>query len=499
MQGPCSIDGNIGMPLQLSGEIQKADKEKLAKMLPNEFAFSFASFRTKPSLNMDTGSIVLPGSGTNTISFQGSTYTLISLRVTKPQHLNFSDNQSNVFLELIATFQNTRPSNEAPYLFILCFPFYNEPSGSKNVFANAVFTGQPMTATASLQDLLTEAKDFISYKSCIPIIGKPTPEIKSLSCCVLVASHSLPLMKSAPMDEFARFYLLPSVYLMDYDTIVEFRIENFAFVPSSIKRGPNGRTYSATVLTSGEQFVNRFSLYSYDKSTLQAANEQQCRPSGRLATNQLKCFQIKPKQDIKSGILLVDPKTGKRMDAYLQEQDAKHNPLPKPDTTGLSMAAILGIAMGGLAALVVVSIVAVYFFQFNGKPPAASGTAVKVKVGKPPAVSSTAPVKIKVGNPPVVSSTAPVKIKVGNPPVVSSTTPVKIKVNPLSGPTGATGATSGPTGSTSGPTGATGAISGPTGATGATSGPTGATGATSGPTGSTLGPTGVSGATGPTI
>jgi hypothetical protein len=378
MQGPCSVDGNIGMPLQLSGEIQNADKEKLSTMLPNDFSFSFASFRTKPSMDYENGNIVLPGTGTNTVNFQGATYTLVSLRVTRPQHLNFSDNQGSTFLELICTFQNTRPSKEAPFLFMLCFPIYNEPSGTKNTFLNSVFSMSPMTGTSSIQELVTDAKDFMFYTSCIPMIGKAKPEIRSLSCCVLVGRRALPLMKHGDWPH--RFYLMPSVYLLDYDTIVEFKLENFQFAPSSIKRGPNGRTYSATVLTSGDQFTKRFALYTYDKALLDQATAKQCQ-SRQLSTSQLKCFPIKAKQDIKSGILLVDPKTGKRMDVFLQEQDAANYPKPSQDTTGDKLATILGITIGVLAAVVIAGFVAVYFYQFNKKPPAGAFKA-HVKVGQ---------------------------------------------------------------------------------------------------------------------
>lgn len=422
MQGPCSVDGNIGMPLQLSGEIQVADKEKLGTMLPNDFTFSFASFRTKPSVD-DNGSIVLPGSGTNTVNFQGATYTLISLRVTRPQHLNFSDNQGSVFLEVIATFQNTRPSKEAPFLFMLCFPLYNDPNGSKNNFVNAVFSGTPMTSTSSIQDMVNEAKDFIFYTSCIPMIGKATPEIKSLSCCVLVASRALPFFKSSDISN--RFYLLPSVYLMDYDTIVEFKLENFKFVPSSIKRGPNGRTYSATILTTGDQFTKRFALYSYDKALIDQANQQQCKPSNRLATNQLKCFPIKAKQDIKSGILLIDPKTGKRMDTYLLEQDATNNPLPKPNVVGKNIATILGIVIGSLAAIVVIGFFSVYFFKFNseakGDGSASTPFKAHVKVGKAEATDTPFKAKVKVRKAevpeePFKASVAPEGGEIAHPP-----------------------------------------------------------------------------------
>ena len=186
MQGPCSIDGNIGMPLQLSGEIQVADREKLNDMLPNDFVFSFGSFRTKPTLLRDSGGIALPGGSSQTIILRDANYNIISASICRPQHFNFSDSQSNVIAEIIFTFVNARPSQERPYLLFLCFPLFKSSSGASAPFLKGLLTNEPMTSLMSIQDLVSESKTFLFYNSCLPMVSKIKTIIKSYSCCALV-------------------------------------------------------------------------------------------------------------------------------------------------------------------------------------------------------------------------------------------------------------------------------------------------------------------------
>lgn len=196
MQGPCSIDGNIGMPLQLSGEIQLADKEKLNDMLPNDFVFSFGSFRTKPTLLRDSGGIALPGGSSQTIILRDATYNIISASICRPQHFNFSDNQKNIVAEIIFTFVNSRPTQERPYLLFLSFPLYKSASGSASPFLKGLLTNEPITSQMSIQDLVSEGKTFIFYNSCIPLVSKSQNIVKSYSCCTLVSTHALPVFNT---------------------------------------------------------------------------------------------------------------------------------------------------------------------------------------------------------------------------------------------------------------------------------------------------------------
>lgn len=368
MQGPCSIDGNIGMPLQLSGEIQVADKEKLNDMLPNDFVFSFGSFRTKPTLIFDNGGISLPSGSTQNVMLRDTNYSLISASICRPQHLNFSDNQQNVLAEIIFTFQNNRPSQERPYLLFICFPLYKSVTGSAAPFLKGLLTNEPMTAQMSVQDLVTEAKTFVFYNSCIPMVTKIETQVKGYSCCALVASHALPVIESDIRSKLNLLdYMLPSKFTMDVDTIVEFKIDNsnFTFIPSSIKRGTGGKTYRASIQTNASIFFTRFSKYIYNPAIIKKANEKSCKTS-EINTSQLKCYSIKPKSDVKGGRLLVDPKTGKRMDTLLEEGEPG-DIKPKNSNVG----AIIGGTIGGLIALILLIFFIVWYKPnlFSKAPP----------------------------------------------------------------------------------------------------------------------------------
>lgn len=368
MQGPCSIDGNIGMPLQLTGEIQVADKEKLNDMLPNDFVFSFGSFRTKPTLIFDNGGISLPSDSTQNLMLRDTNYSLISASICRPQHLNFSDNQQNIVAEIIFTFQNNRPSQERPYLLFLCFPLYKSVTGSAAPFLKGLLTNEPMTAQMSVLDLVNEAKTFIFYNSCIPMVTKTESQVKGYSCCALVASSALPVIESDIKSRLTLLdYMLPSKFTMDVDTIVEFKIDNskFTFIPSSIKRGTGGKTYRATIQTNASVFFTRFSKYTYNPAIIKKANEKACKTS-EITTSQLKCYTIKPKSDVKGGRLLVDPKTGKRMDALLEEGEPGDK-TPKNSNIG----AIIGGSIGGLIALVLLIFFIVWYKPnvFSKAPP----------------------------------------------------------------------------------------------------------------------------------
>ncbi len=356
--GPCSIDGNIGMPLQLTGEIQVADKEKLNEILPNDLSFSFGSFRTKPTLIRQSGSISLPSESTQSVSLRDANYNLISASICRPQHLNFSDNQNQIAAEIIFTFENTRPSQERPYLFFLCFPLYKSSTGSSAPFLKGLLTNEPVTSQMSVQDLVNEAKTFIFYNSCLPLVSKVELQIKSYSCCALVASHALPVFYNDFNNITYLDYMLPSKFIMSLDTIVEFKIDNskFTFIPSSIKRGTAGKTYRATVQTNASIFFTRFSKYTYSPALIEKANKQACK-TDEINTSQLKCYTIKPKSDVKGGRLLIDPKTGKRMDHLLSEGEPGDI---KPKNT--NTVAIIAGTLGGLLALVIV-IFFIYWFR----------------------------------------------------------------------------------------------------------------------------------------
>jgi hypothetical protein len=360
--GPCSIDGNIGMPLQLTGEIQVADREKLNEILPNDLSFSFGSFRTKPTLIRKSGSISVPSSDSDSdrVNLHGAYYSLASASIFRPQHLNFSDNQKNIAAEIIFTFRGDRISEERPFLFFLCFPLYKSSTGSSAPFLKGLLTNEPITSMMSIQDLLNEAKTFIFYNSCIPMITLDTSQMKNYKCCALVASHALPVFYNDFNNITYLDYMLPWQFLIYSDTIVDFKIDNskFTFIPSSIKRGTAGKTYRATVQTNASIFFTRFSKYTYSPALIEKANKASCK-TDQINTSQLKCFTIKPKSDVKGGRLLIDPKTGKRMDQLLSEGEPGDI---KPKNTD-TIATIAG-TLGGLLALV---IVAFFIFWFRPK------------------------------------------------------------------------------------------------------------------------------------
>ena len=391
MQGPCSIDGNIGMPLQLSGEIQIADKEKLNDMLPNDFVFSFSSFRTKPTLLRDSGGVALPSGSTQSIILRDANYNIISASICRPQHFNFSDNQKNIVAELIFTFKNTRPTQERPYIFFLCFPLYKSASGSVAPFLKGLLTNEPLTSQMSIQDLVSESKTFIFYNSCLPLVSKSQNVIKSYSCCSLVSTHSLPIFQADITGVTLMDYMLPSSFTMDVDTIVDYQIDSttFTFKKESIKRGTAGKTFRATVQTNTNGFFTRFSKYTYNPVVLKKANEQSCKTSSQINTSQLKCFAIKPKSDVRNGNLLVDPKTGKRMDKLLAEGEPGNINTSSGDT-----ATSVGIAIGVLIGLIGVMILLrwlVYKYYNDAPAIVAKAAATASSISLPNAALAAAP------------------------------------------------------------------------------------------------------------
>ena len=205
----------------------------------------------------------------------------------------------------------------------------------------------------SILDLVSDAKSFIFYNSCIPMVSKVETQIKGYSCCAMVASHSLPVYESDIKNRNLLDYMLPNKFTMDHDTIVEFKIDNskFTFIPSSIRRGTGGKTYRASVQTNASIFFTRFSKYIYNPELLAKANAKACKTPD-INTSQLKCYTIKPKSDVIGGRLLVDPKTGKRMDTLLEEGD------PGSSNPKSNVGLIIGGVFAGLIALVCLIFVA---------------------------------------------------------------------------------------------------------------------------------------------
>lgn len=104
---------------------------------------------------------------TTTLRFQGNSYTLKTMQITKSLHGSFFEEalQKNIPAELVLVFATQ--NNIAERYVIFSIPIFTGPSSTQNVYLNALYQGRLPGKPISLGSVLPEDQKFIAYSTCM--------------------------------------------------------------------------------------------------------------------------------------------------------------------------------------------------------------------------------------------------------------------------------------------------------------------------------------------
>jgi hypothetical protein len=387
---PCGLDGNIGFPYSFTGELLNENLTQITTPI----TFSFGDTKTTPTLMRETGSVVLNSS--NTIIYNGTKYDMGHVQACQPHSL-WSLKDKNIVAEIVFTFITKDKETKNPLTIILSYLIEKSAKGDdNNEFLNSMFSGMPPRKNINIMDLCTTSPSHFLYFTCIPYLEKGK-NIGGLRSMCIVGQRPIKVNSERLKQLNLRKYRLPSTLLLtnDRQTIISYSIKSAGM--SNPITSPTGETFHNSINVSDASFAGRFKTFTFVKKTptpskktrtegfidltegfagkqeggneAGATTNESARKSDEfIKLDELKCYPVNQRTDINGDILLIDPATGKRMDAYLKDADAMKGPgeveVPEKNHT---FAYVLGLIGGLLIGTILISIGIAWVFKSSSE------------------------------------------------------------------------------------------------------------------------------------
>jgi hypothetical protein len=395
---PCGLDGNIGFPYAFTGEMVNATLSEMQTPI----RFSFGDMKTTPTLMRETSSVNINASSSNTILYNGTRYNLNYTQLCQPHSL-WSLKNSNIVAEIIFTFITYDKSTINPLIITISYLIEKSAKGDdKNEFLNSMFSNMPPTKNINIMDLCSTSPSHFLYYTCIPYLenGK---NIGGMRAMCIVGERAIKVNSDRLKQLNLRKFRLPSTLLLTYErqTIISYSIK--AAGMSNPVLSSTGETFTNSIDTNSEAFKNRFKVFNFVKkaratssktriegfvgliqpegfvdasagsqqeggnSTQETSDSTGKKSVDFVTLDELKCYPISQKTDIKGDILLIDPATGKRMDKHLLDANAsfKLSGEVNPPEKNRTFVIVLGVLAGLLLAIILMSLILNFVYKSN--------------------------------------------------------------------------------------------------------------------------------------
>ena len=290
---------------------------------------------------------------TTTLRFQGNTYTLKTMQLTKSLHGSFftEDLQRNIPAELVVVFSTNNAIAENYVIF--CIPIFTGASSTQNVYLNALLQGRLPGNPISLGSILPQDSKFLAYSTCLSQLQNN--QSTSTNARVLLFYSTIAF---AQVNELKK-------------KMFSFRNQNNVMVPGTTTQAfPDVRLPDLiTAKTMAVPFTidneNTFTRFLRSGSL----QESQSRGGGGVftredTTSSYKCVPLNPDLHVnKDRKIVVDTRKGELLSNVLAKRDSDLNAdLGKQGLSAETMETILAVAFGIAIGLLSLSIVA-YFIS----------------------------------------------------------------------------------------------------------------------------------------
>jgi hypothetical protein len=288
---------------------------------------------------------------TTTLRFQGNTYTLKTMQITKSLHGSFftEELQRNIPAELVVVFSTNNSIAEKYVIF--CIPIFSGASSTQNVYLNALLQGRLPGKPISLGTILPEDSKFLAYSTCLSQLQNN--QSSSVQARVLLFYSTIGF---AQVNELKK-------------KLFSFRNANNIMVPGSTTqpfpdvRLPdliNPKTMSVPFTIDNETTFTRF---------LRSGSLKDSQGQGGVFTREdttasYKCVPLNPDLHVnKDKKIVIDTRKGELLSDVLAKRDGDLNAdLGKQGMSAETIETILAVAFGIAVGLLVLAIVA-YFMS----------------------------------------------------------------------------------------------------------------------------------------
>ena len=289
---------------------------------------------------------------TTTLRFQGNSYTLKTMQLTKSLHGSFftEDLQRNIPAELVVVFSTNNAIAEKYVIF--CIPIFTGASSTQNIYLNALLQGRLPGKPISLGTVLPDDSKFLAYSTCLSQLQNN--QSTSTNARVLLFYSTIAF---AQVNELKK-------------NLFSFRNANNVMVPGNATQSfpdvrlpdlINPKTMAVPFTIDNENTFTRFLRSGSLKDTQGQGGGVFTRED---TTSSYKCVPLNPDLHVnKDRKIVVDTRKGELLSDVLSKRDADLNSdLGKKGISAETMETILAVAFGIAIGLLVLSIVA-YFIS----------------------------------------------------------------------------------------------------------------------------------------
>jgi hypothetical protein len=354
-------DGLQGFPVQITGWSSLADKSSLE--MPNDIEIQFAPSQS-PLGWLDRAAGLLQLHGQNTVYMSGTQYKVVGLQACSPKQEGLSNISAAPLLEFrfwcVPTPNNISPKSN---IAVFIIPVFQKPE--KTLAGQAIFdalTGNPVRLESCLPS--GHGADIVKYVTCVETSDKQT---KNISVAYWINGADVnPEMKRALPSTFPKGSI-PNLFGYNFLTTFE-QYNDEARTKGNRKYLVEGNlqdAYTTTVTLSATSTTFQTAFRIIRKFVLRTQGADR-------ALDKYKCIAIDRERDIRNGQLIVDPKTGRRLDeevSLAKEQEAESSYEP-PTTSARNIFTTIAIILGIFLGITILAALVFYFgkiFYRNGE------------------------------------------------------------------------------------------------------------------------------------
>jgi len=168
----CSNQGVRDFPIQRTANISPTVIDAIKESFLIDVQWATKSNAPEFVLDSNDKGFLREGSfssdaSTTTLRFQGNTYSLKTIQLTKSLHGSFftEDLQRQIPAELVVVFSTNNAIAEKYVIF--CIPIFSGASSNQNVYLNTLLQGRLPGKPISLGTVLPEDSKFLAYSTCL--------------------------------------------------------------------------------------------------------------------------------------------------------------------------------------------------------------------------------------------------------------------------------------------------------------------------------------------